>query len=1020
MKKHMSFLTGLLVCFFVFMFTGCPSQVNSDTPPAEKVTITFDNNGTVFRTVEIEKNGIIPEDKIPSDPSHYANYFMYWSKSKASQAEAVPFNFDTQITEDTTLYAIYTPKLTNSISVSSTQIEIALFYTATSVFPLDDGSYAGIAIEYSSNGTTYEKLPLSIPSNVRDSAFRYLTYDFSNPLEEGMHYFKVSNGRDTYEKTFEYVRPENIKTVTFDDNGTIQTIEVTKGKVIPSDKRPKNPSKSYNNFMYWSKSKASKAKAETEKFDFDTPITDDLILYAIYTPSLDSSGISSLTSTQIEIVLYDTNVFPLEDGSYAGIDFEHSTDGTNYEILPLNIPSETRDLYSTRYLTYDFDAPLVVGTHYFRVTNVYKTFEKEITVTAPSAVTNLSASVNDSYAKISFNTVPGWSHTVKVLKQDVEVASKNITSYSYSSEKNVEFFGLENDVEYTIKVLTDGSDKFAETTATPEIAKKTSDWVVAMYMDGDNDLHNQIYLDMNEVEYGLYQIRKSNGEAANNYDSVNVVALWDGAISWIEKDDAGIDVTVTPKVSIPGTYLFELGADSGNSTYSTSSSGYVLSDNTKNLSYTADWIVGSEKTVSTSHPTSCGEVNMGDEETLEHFLKWVNAHYTAKKGIILQFSDHGGGPRAVRYVKTADGRIVKVGDENDRRALCWDYSSGKNYLKTKDVSDAFKAAGFGTSNKASIILMDLCLGSSVEDAYQFKDYAEYYAASPNTIPGIGLNYVYFMKSFTKNIETEVLAKQILLDYRQQYAIDNDMWDYFAQQYYGDKNATYSKLSNSEKAFIEWVSDFGITTFTITDLSKIDDVKDSINALCDVLISNEGKSKTVYVDANGSFSPTVTSKTENYVSYLGQHHANVVNYGKSGYYIDETMYYMGSFTWLYDIAYMAINMEKVSRANLSGVANENAWEELNAAAINVILALDTAIKYSWRDSKLNSTHKNDFYYTFDNNTYYEHFFGLTICGANIATNGDKLVDGTAPDFYKTDLEFGKDSKWGDLLEYWFGK
>ena len=1023
MKKTHVFFAGLLACFFVFLFTGCPGQINPDTPPVEKVTITFDNNGTVVRTVEIEKNGIIPEDKIPSDPSHYANYFMYWSKSKASQAEAVAFNFDTQITEDTTLYAIYTPKLTNSISVSSTQIEIALFYTATSVFPLDDGSYAGIAIEYSSNGTTYEKLPLSIPSNVRDSAFRYLTYDFSNPLEDGMHYFKVTNGRDTYEKTFEYVRPENIKTVTFDDNGTIQTIEVTKGKVIPSDKRPNNPTKSYNNFMYWSKSKASKAKAEAGKFDFDTPITEDLKLYAIYTPSLDSSGISSLSSTQIEIALYDTEVFPLEDGSYAGITFEYSTDDVNYELLSLSIPSQIRDSDSTRYLTYNFDAPLTEGTHYFKVSNVYKTFTEKITVTAPAAVTDLSVSVNDSYAKVAFKTIEGWSsYTVEAFKNATEVAAKTILAGSNSTNKYVEFFGLENTVEYTFKVLTDGSDKSAEITATPRIVKKESDWVVAMYMDGDNNLNDNIFEDMNEVEYGLYQIRKSNGEPKSGYDSVNVVALWDGVVSWKEKKVIGTEVTEvtkTPDNTIPGTYIFELGSDAGGtSTTNSTSAGRVLSDKTKNLSYTAEWIVGTEKNVSTSQPTSYGEVNMGSEETLENFLKWVNAHYTANKGIILQFSDHGGGPRRLRYVKTPDGRTVKVGDTSGRRAICWDESSSSQYLKTKDVSTALSNAGFGTTNKASIILMDLCLASSVEDAYQFKDYAEYYAASPNTIPGIGLNYVYFMQAFTKNTDAETLAKNILLGYKQQYAVDNDMWDSFAQQLLGDDNATYNNLNDAGKQYLEWISDFGVTTFTITDLARMDDVKTSINALCNVLLSEEGKAKKIYVDEQGVLSTISTGHTEDYVTYLGQHYANVLNSvsGNPGHYINDTMYYMGTYTWLYDIGYIAERMSYISSATVSGNANINTWEELNTAANNLINALNTAINYSWRDSKL----YGDFYYPFDGNQELNHYFGLSICGANIATNGENLVDGTTPDFYKTDLQFGIDSKWGDLLEYWFGK
>ena len=472
-----------------------------------------------------------------------------------------------------------------------------------------------------------------------------------------------------------------------------------------------------------------------------------------------------------------------------------------------------------------------------------------------------------------------------MLSNGAEIISKKVYTTASASKASAEFFELTNGTEYTFNVTTVAgtvSDPSDEITATPAITKKTSDWVIAMYMDGDNNLNDAIYMDMNEAEYGLYQTRMSDGiTTTGGYDPVSIVALWDGVVSFEAQDAEGNKVTKEPKIGTPGSYLFELGTDSSATANRTTDRGCVLSSKTKNLSYTAPWLVGSTKQVSTEQPTSHGEVNMGSKQTLINFLNWVNDHYTANKGIILQFSDHGGGPRNVICAQTEDGKTATIGGFGDRRALCWDDSSGKNeFLKTKDVSDALEATGFGT-NKASIILMDLCLGSSVEDAYQFKDYAEYYAASPNTIPGIGLNYVYFMKSFTKNIETEVLAKQILLDYRQQYAIDNDMWDYFAQQYYGDKNATYSKLSNSEKAFIEWVSDFGITTFTITDLSKIDDVKDSINALCDVLISNEGKSKTVYVDANGSFSPTVTSKTENYVSYLGQHHANVVNYGKSG-------------------------------------------------------------------------------------------------------------------------------------------
>ena len=101
-----------------------------------------------------------------------------------------------------------------------------------------------------------------------------------------------------------------------------------------------------------------------------------------------------------------------------------------------------------------------------------------------------------------------------------------------------------------------------------------------------------------------------------------------------------------------------------------------------------------------------------------------------------------------------------------------------------------------------------------------------------------------------------------------------------------------------------------------------------------------------------------------------------------------------------------------------VTNENAWPELYTAATNLITELNDAIKYSWRDSQVSSD--KDFYTRITGNTgLFNHYFGLTICGANIATNGTNLAQGSCPSFYKTDLAFGAESRWGDLLEYWFG-
>lgn len=822
---------------------------------------------------------------------------------------------------------------------------------------------------------------------------------------------------------------ENTVTVTFNDNGyIIDTVRITSGEKISYLQKPADPGKAYNWFLYWSESKASQATAV--EFDFNTPITENKTLYAIYCPKFyysSSSIIRTVSATQVEIKLYDTSVYPLEDGSYAGISFQHSTDGSDYQAFAVNSIPTYRDESLYRYLTYTFQNPLSEGTHHLKVTNGHETGTKSTYIYAPAAVTNLSTAVADSYTKVSFTTATeGYSYTVKAFKNGNEVVSTDVTANSINTNTYAEFYGLENGTSYTFKVITNGTNLSAETTATPAITQKTSDWLVVMYMDGDNNLNDPIFMDMNEVEHGLWYIRNSNDQPESYSDSVNVVALWDGASSFENPDGS----TGTPQIGNAGTYIYELGRDSGSSTAYTTSAGCVLSENTKNLSYTAPWLVGTNQTVSTSLPTDAhGELNMGDKQTLINFLNWVNAHYTATKGVILQFSDHGGGPRSVRYVKTADGRTIKVGDTSGRRALCWDETSSSNYLKTKDVSDALQAAGYGPSNKAAMILMDVCLGSSLEDAYQFKDYANYLAASPNNIPGMGLDYYKFIISFSNNTTIDNVAKQIVADYKTQYGNNTSLWNRYAAQLGYSSYSDVPTTPINMRETMEWFGDLGFTTFTITDLTKIADVKTAIDSLCNELLSDAGKTKTIHVDANGYFSPTATSTTttRNYVTYLGQHHANIVNYYLSlpdnytgdSYLLTDSLYYQGTYTWLYDIGYIARMMQVISGSTIGSSSNENEWPELNAAASNLITKLNLAIKYSWRDSKIPSN-GGDFYSGIDGSTtQFSHYLGLTICGANIATNGSSFTQGTAPSFYKTDLAFGEGSRWGELLEYWFG-
>ncbi len=1025
MKNFKSFwIAGFLLS--ALFFISCTASVSPQDPslpetPTEtekEVTVTFFITNNEKKTVTLKAGSSIPVSKIPTDRDFpLYNYLMFWSESKESLEKVKEFDLKSKITEDKTLYAIFTPELAyESIqNISSIDIEIKLY--STYVYPLEDGTYVGLKFQHSTDDTNYTDIDLKAPYETEDkNGYRYLKFYLNFDLPEGNNYFKVSNGYQSHTKSIDYVRPENLRTVTFDDNGTIlKKIELKVGENIPPSEIPQTSYKSWNDFLHWSAYKISKQQASA--FDFYSPITKNTTLYAIYAPRICS--ISTITKDYIEIQLYDTNVFPLDDGSYAGIIITYALDNGYYDELSLNPPSyEDRGGY--RYLKYYFNETLGIGTHHFRVSNDRDTTKtKDLIIAAPAPVTNLSAMPEDCQATISFTTAENWtSYTVKVYDGSSEITSRPVRTGSNPDTVTLEIYGLKNGTEYTVKVLTDETDKYAETTVSPAITKKETDWLVAMYMDGDNNLHEPIWLDLNEVEYGLYSIRNSDGTPKTIYDEVTAVALWDGAVSWEGVDKNGNDTIFEPQIGTTGSCLFELGTDSSTAT-ANNTSGNKLSSNTKNLSYTAPWIVGEDSTVTYRKPTSSGEVNMGDKETLINFLNWVNAHYTARKGIILQFSDHGGGPRSVRYINTANGTSIKLGDTSGRRALCWDESSSSNFLKTKDVSEALEAARFGRDNQLSIILMDVCLGSSLEDAYQFKDYAKYLAASPNTIPGTGLDYVKLMKSFKTADDLETITKTILEDYQSQYHSFNiNLWNNYAQSAFGK---SYALLTDSQKEVLEWAGELGQTTFTITDLSKIDDVKKAINELCDILLSEEGKDKEIYVDSEGVFSQVITENKKNYVKYLGDHLVNVVNVlnGKEGYYINDSIYYPGSFTWLYDIGYIADRIRALTAANFLGSVNENYWPELNTAANALSEKLNQAIKYSWRDSGLNSSLYNyDFYYSIDGNYRYNHHYGLTICGANLASDGDKAINGSAPDFYKTDLAFGKDSRWGDLLDYWF--
>nr|MCR4789590.1 hypothetical protein [Treponemataceae bacterium] len=271
MKKS-CFSRTVVVCLLafltVFLLTGCPGLIGS------------------MHTVTLVDGDSASPQKVSDGDTFYSynpyksyNYFLYWSESKKSLSSIRKFDKNTPIKKDITLYAIYTPKLDEIQSVSNSEITIILY--DTEVYPLDDGNYAGLEFSYSTDGTNFTKFNFTSAPTYSDlGGYRYLTYDRSTmdtTIPEGNITYKVTNGHETSKYEFEYISPENAATITFIDNGTTKaTRTILKGTSLSSSKKPINPSKSYNYFLYWSESKASKETAT--EFDFTQPINEDKTL----------------------------------------------------------------------------------------------------------------------------------------------------------------------------------------------------------------------------------------------------------------------------------------------------------------------------------------------------------------------------------------------------------------------------------------------------------------------------------------------------------------------------------------------------------------------------------------------------------------------------------------------------------------------------------------------------------------------------------------------------------------------
>ncbi len=142
-----------------------------------------------------------------------------------------------------------------------------------------------------------------------------------------------------------------------------------------------------------------------------------------------------------------------------------------------------------------------------------------------------------------------------------------------------------------------------------------------------------------------------------------------------------------------------------------------------------------------------GELNMGQASTLELLLNYGFANYSAEK-IWLNLWDHGGG---------IDG-------------ICWDDESGNDYLSINEMQSAIATSTTTYGRTLDLISHDACFMNMIEVAYELRDYADFFVASEDSIPGMGYNYTAIIDDLEADttMNAETLAGVLVDTYEDMY------------------------------------------------------------------------------------------------------------------------------------------------------------------------------------------------------------------------------------------------------------
>lgn len=175
-------------------------------------------------------------------------------------------------------------------------------------------------------------------------------------------------------------------------------------------------------------------------------------------------------------------------------------------------------------------------------------------------------------------------------------------------------------------------------------------------------------------------------------------------------------------------------------------------------------------------PSDTKEIDSGDVKTASKFTQWAIQNFPAKKYGYLMW-DHGSG------IFTPQGQRVNLGPSVDRssvkRALsgngmsangiCWDDETG-NHMSTAQFGDVVAAGAQAAGKPLDMVGFDACLMAHVELVYQMKGNGLNMVASEELEPGLGWDYMGWMKRLTANPAADgaLASKYLVQAYGESY------------------------------------------------------------------------------------------------------------------------------------------------------------------------------------------------------------------------------------------------------------